>query len=209
MTQRHKYPRTPYLPWSPGASGDDTYLVDTSAFIGREVVVSEKYDGENTTLYSDGLHARSIDSRHHPSRTWIKAFHATFAHDIPRGWRLCGENLYAQHSLQYEDLASYFVLFSVWDEQNVCLAWDEAEEWAERLGLELPQILFQGTWDEEKIRAITLDLEKQEGYVVRLATSFPYDAFGRSVAKWVRAGHVQTDEHWMHRAVVPNKLKEK
>lgn len=27
------------------------------------------------------------------------------------------------------------------------------------------------------------------------------------VGKWVRANHVQTDDHWMHQAVVPNKLK--
>jgi hypothetical protein len=26
------------------------------------------------------------------------------------------------------------------------------------------------------------------------------------VAKWVRTGHVQTDEHWMFSEVVPNRL---
>ncbi len=208
MTQRYKYPRTPHLPWSPGASGGDTYLVDTYAFGGREVIITEKYDGENTTLYSDGLHARSLNSKHHPSRTWIKALHARVAHDIPSGWRLCGENLYAQHSLHYEDLPSYFILFSVWDESNQCLTWDDTRRWAARLGLELPRVFYQGLWNEEVLKSVSLDPTKQEGYVVRLATSFSYGAFGRSVAKWVRASHVQTDEHWMHRAVVPNKLRE-
>jgi len=40
--------------------------------IGREVVVTEKMDGENTTMYCDNIHARSIDGRHHPSRDWVK-----------------------------------------------------------------------------------------------------------------------------------------
>lgn len=71
-----KYPRTPHLPWSPGASVDDVRLEGLDGFEGEEVVVTEKLDGENTTLYRDGLHARSMDSAHHPSRTWVKALHA-------------------------------------------------------------------------------------------------------------------------------------
>ena len=208
MTERFKYPRTPHLPWSPGASGDDTYLADTSVFAGHEVVVTEKYDGENTTLYSDHLHARSLDSKHHSSRTWVKALHASIAYEIPVGWRLCGENLYAQHSLAYTDLPSYFLLFSVWDGENRCLAWDDTADWADHLGLELPRVLYRGPWNETTLKDLGLDIDKQEGYVVRLAASFAYGAFGRSVAKWVRQDHVQTDQHWMHRAVKPNGLKE-
>lgn len=41
-------------------------------FLKGPVVITEKMDGENTTLYRDGLHARSLDSRHHPSRNWVK-----------------------------------------------------------------------------------------------------------------------------------------
>ena len=48
----------------------------------------------------------------------------------------------------------------------------------------------------------------REGYVVRLAGSFHYRAFRQSVAKYVRKNHVQTDDHWALREVVPNKLRE-
>jgi hypothetical protein len=104
MVNAIKYPRTPHLPWSPGASSDDVFLIDTQMFMGKSVVITEKMDGENTTLYPDHLHARSLDSRHHPSRTWVKQWHQTLAHDIPQGWRICGENLYAQHSVSYTQL---------------------------------------------------------------------------------------------------------
>lgn len=208
LTVRRKYPRTPHLPWSPGATPDDIHARDLSRFEGAEIVVTEKLDGENTTMYPDGLHARSLDSAHHPSRAWVKGLHGRIAHLIPAGWRLCGENCYAVHSLTYEGLPSYFFLFSVWDERNRCLSWAETEEWAALLELELPPILYRGPFSERRLRAITagLDLGRQEGIVVRLAAGFDHAQFGDSVAKWVRAGHVTTDEFWMSRPVVPNGL---
>lgn len=207
-THRVKYPRTLHLPWSPGATSDDKILNDTRAFEGREVIVTEKMDGENTTLYRDGMHARSLDSRHHPSRDWIKRLQGAMGWQIPEGWRVCGENLYAQHSIRYEQLRSYFYVFSVWDERRVCLSWDATCEWAELLGLEVVPVLYRGPWDEAAIEALgdTLDLTCQEGYVVRCADAFEASAFASSVAKWVRAHHVQTDTHWMHQAVVANGL---
>ena len=54
---RIKYPRTPHLPWSLGATNDDVKQRDLSHFVGKQVVVTEKMDGENTTLYNDYIHA--------------------------------------------------------------------------------------------------------------------------------------------------------
>jgi hypothetical protein len=203
---RYKYPRTPHLPWSPGASPDDLLLDSLDCFSGREVVITEKLDGENTTLYPEGLHARSIDSRHHPSRDWVKSLHGSIRHLISAGFRVCGENLYARHSIAYEGLRSYFYVFSIWNQDNLCLGWDETLEWSELLSLEVVPTLLRGRWDEAATRALALDFLRQEGYVVRTTAAFAYDDFGRHVAKWVRTGHVQTDEHWMFSEVVPNRL---
>ena len=204
--ERFKYPRTRHLPWSPGASHDDLIAEAVDAFVDRRVIVTEKMDGENTTLYRDHLHARSLDGRHHPSRDWIKGLHGRIAHEIPEGWRVCGENLYARHSIGYEALPSYFMLFSVWDAENRCLDWDSTVEWADLLGLATVPVLYDGEFDLAWLRALDLDLDRCEGYVVRLASSFAYAEFGESVAKWVRANHVQTDQHWMHQEVVPTGL---
>ncbi|MFC4638398.1 RNA ligase family protein [Deinococcus hohokamensis] len=207
MSTRTKYPRTPHLPWSPGASSDDTHMADLRAFEGREVVVTEKLDGENTTLYRDGLHARSLESRPHPSRAWVKGLQGRVGYRLPEGWRLCGENLYARHSLGYDDLESYFYLFSVWDGSNTCLGWDDTLQWARDLDLPTPPELYRGRWDERRLRQLSPDEERTEGYVVRTTATFAYSDFSRHVAKWVRAGHVQTDTHWMHGQVVPNRLR--
>ncbi|MFJ4739974.1 RNA ligase family protein [Streptomyces sp. NPDC088775] len=205
---RTHYPRTAHLPWSPGATSDDVRIADLAALTGREVVVTEKLDGENTTLYADGLHARSLDSAHHPSRGWVKALQGRIGARVPDGWRVCGENLFARHSIPYEDLESFFYGFSVWDGER-CLGWDRTVEFLRDLGIPVPPVLWRGVFDaraEKALRALKPDTGRQEGYVVRPADGFGAADFGRLVAKWVRPGHVQTDTHWMHSAVVPNGL---
>src|SRR5690349_14251690 len=131
---RVHYPRTAHLPWSPGVSSNDLRAGGVSGLVGREVVVTEKLDGENTTLYSDGLHARSLDSAHHPSRAWVKRLQARVGGAIPAGWRVCGENLFARHSIAYEELRSWFYGFSVWDGDR-CLGWDETVRFLRRIGV--------------------------------------------------------------------------
>ena len=210
FSQRYKYPRTPHLSFSPGVSSDDLQLDRHKLFTNCQIVVTEKLDGENTTLYADYIHARSIDSRHHPSRAWVKALQASICNDIPQGWRICGENLYARHSIAYNNLTSYFYLFAIWNQDNYCLSWDRTQEWAEILGLELPKIMYQGIWNEAAIKAIACNLDRDicEGFVVRKIEQFHYDDFAQNIAKWVRPHHVQTNEHWMYKEVVPNQLKE-
>ena len=205
---RTHYPRTPHLPWSPGAAADDVRAAGTGGLRGREVVVTEKLDGENTTLYADGLHARSLDSAHHPSRTWVKALQGRIGPRIPAGWRVCGENVHARHSLAYDDLDSWFYGFSVWDAAGRCLDWDRTAGFLRRLGVPVPRVLWRGEYDERALRALTArwDTARYEGYVVRTVEGFDGGRFPERVAKWVRPGHVQTGTHWMHAAVVPNGL---
>jgi ATP-dependent RNA circularization protein (DNA/RNA ligase family) len=203
-----KYPRTFHLPWSEGATDDDKRLKKIDHFSGKEVIVTEKLDGENCTMYHDHLHARSIDSKDHPSRHWVKMLHATISHDIPQNWRLCGENMYAKHSIYYEQLTSYYYLFSIWNEQNQCLSWDETIEWAQLFQTPTAPVLYRGLFDEKKIKSLFSKRSvfggEQEGYVVRLADSFHYDNFKHSVGKFVRKNHVQTDQHWLNQSIIPN-----
>lgn len=204
---RVKYPRTPHLPWSSGNTDDDVMLANVKHFEGKEVVVTEKLDGENISMYSDYMHARSLNNRPHVSREWVKKLHASISYSIPAGWRLCGENVYARHSIAYENLESYFYLFSIWNEQNICLSWSETLEWAGLLGLKTPREFYRGTWNEKLISQLSIDTKSCEGYVVRTTESFYYNSFKDHVAKWVRKEHVApNDDHWMNKEVIPNTL---
>lgn len=212
-TRYIKYPRTYHLPWSPGTNSEDRILKNIDNFIGKEVIVTEKMDGENTTLYKDNIHARSISSDNHLSRDWVKAFHSEISYDIPDGWRFCGENLYAQHSIRYFGLKSYFLLFNIWSEDNNCLSWSDTVEWAHLLGIKVVPVLYKGLFDIDLIRSkekLTrtggLNLQNSEGYVVRLADSFSFSQFRNSVAKFVRKNHVQTSQHWKNQPIIKNEL---
>lgn len=206
-----KYPRTFHLPFSLGRTEDDRTLKDCSQFEGRDVVITEKLDGENTTGYYDGyIHARSLDSNNHPSRNWVKNYLAGVLHELPHGWRICGENLYAKHSIAYSGLKSYFRPFSIWNDRNECLSWRESLEWFELLNLVPVPVLYNGPWMEDFARsvgeAVEKDSDKHEGFVVRVADKFNYGQFSKSIAKFVRKNHVQTSKHWIKTQIVVNEL---
>ncbi len=200
---------------SPGSTSDDKMHSEVeSLFGGREVVVTEKLDGENSTLYPDGYsHARSLDSKAHKSRDWVRKLAGRIGQEgLPDNLRLCGENLYARHSIAYNALQSFFMVFGIY-EDDVCLSWDETQDWVQLLNLDHVPVLYRGPWDEVKVRACWTGNstaspgDEQEGYVVRLADRFKMEDFATSVAKMVRQNHVQTADHWMHQEIVPNKLR--
>ncbi len=207
-----KYPRSYHLPWSAGMNDDDKMMLGIEAFEGQRVIVTEKLDGENTSMYTDHIHARAIDSVNHESRNWVKNFWSSFRYDIPLDWRVCGENLYAEHSIQYKELDSYFYGFSIWDDRNECLSWDETLEWFAILHPDIQNVpvLYDGIFDQDLITSLWDESKynESEGYVVRLAERFPMSAFRTSVGKFVRKNHVNTVKHWMHgRRMVVNSLK--
>ncbi|MCB1712119.1 MAG: RNA ligase family protein [Candidatus Riesia sp.] len=208
FTEYVKYPRTFHAPWSPGCTSDDKKHPNMKQFVGKRVIVTEKLDGENSSLYNDKYHARSIDTDNHLSRSWIRQFHASIKYDIPKGYRICGENLFAKHSIEYNNLLSYFYGFSIWNEQNICLSWDDTMEWFSLLGITPVPILYDGIYDENLIKLLWNETkhDTMEGYVIRVAESFSYNSFINNVAKFVRTNHVQTDNHWKHDVLIQNKL---
>lgn len=208
MSELHKYPRTFHLPQSLGKTSDDKTLKDTSHFYNKNVVITEKMDGENTSIYTNTFHARSLDSRHHNSRDWVARLQSTIGYKIPVGWRICGENLYAKHSIKYQNLPTYFLAFSVWNENNICLNWNDTLDVLKELSLMHPPVLYHGIYSDDIVVDLIqqLDMDKQEGFVVRLSEDFKYENFESSVAKFVRKNHVQTDSHWMRQKIEINGL---
>jgi len=205
-----KYPSTWHLPWSENYKDTtDRVLDNADHFEGKSVVITEKMDGENTTMYgvTGKCHARSLDSAYHESRSDVRRIAGEVAHTIPKGWRVCGENMFAKHSIYYDKLDALFLVFSVWDDKNVCLSWDETQEFCDERGLKTVPVLYRGTWTNNMHNEIELDECCQEGYVLRLDRSFPFKDFGRSLAKYVRKNHVQTSTHWMKEAIVKNKVR--
>ena len=204
-----KYGRTFHLPISPGASSDDKIMASLEGLMVEDLVITEKIDGENTTIHAGGSHARSPDSRYHPSRDWLKAFAAGVSPYLAAEERIVGENLYTRHSIAYDALPSYFLGFS-WIVGDEIQSWDSTQARFEELGVQPVPMLYRGPYRTGVFDdlAQTLDLTRQEGFVARIATSFAEADMPRRVGKYVRAGHVQSDIHWTKAELVPNRLRE-
>ena len=204
-----KYPRTLHVPWSKSIQNDDRIMSSTEKWNGINVVVSEKMDGENTTMYRNYIHARSTDSSNHQSRSWVKSFWSSIKHEIPEGWRICGENCYAIHSIEYKELENYFLGFSIWNDKQECLSWNDTKEWFELLGITSVPVLYCGKYDEKKIQELWNANKNlhHEGYVIRPENLFSFMNFSQMVGKFVRPNHVQTDKHWTRKIIIPNSIK--
>ncbi|KIY95355.1 hypothetical protein MNEG_12607 [Monoraphidium neglectum] len=207
------YPSTPHLPSSPQVAADDTQLdaAGCSDLLNVEVVVTEKLDGGNCCIHQGAVYART--HKHpatHPSFGPIKVLAAAQLADVPPHHALFGENMSAVHSIAYRELPARFFLFAIWDTSTqVWLSWDDVEGWAQRLGLHTAPVVARGVFRslEELAASLSASMAEpsaadstgatpKEGFVVRTAAAIPGALFPRSVAKYVRAGHVQTDGTW-------------
>ncbi|WP_230981764.1 RNA ligase family protein [Ruegeria pomeroyi] len=188
---------------------DDKILRDLSVLTAAtEVVFTEKMDGENTTIYQGGCHARSPDSGYHASRDWMKAFAAVISPSLAENERIVGEYLFARHSVAYDNLNSYFLGFA-WIVDGTVKTWDSTVERFNILGIQPVSVLHRGSFSDAAVNAVLadLDLSKQEGFVVRTTSEFSETNMGTCMAKYVRADHVQSETHWMNAEITRNGLK--
>jgi hypothetical protein len=211
------YNRTFHFPFSPGATNDDKIATSMERLIEVPIVITEKIDGSCASLESDGCYARTHSGPPtHASFDLFKSLHASVKHLIPAGYQLFGENCFAKHSIAYNELPGYFLLFAV-KADGMWLSWADVERWAATIGV--PTVPLLGKHDpscEAELVQIVQDEMKEpsrcgglrEGVVARVASEFVDADFGLCVLKAVRAGHVQTDVHWKHQQIVKNKLKE-
>jgi hypothetical protein len=199
-----KYSRTWHLPYSEKCTADDKKHKDERHHEGNDVVITVKLDGENSNLYTDTYHARSLDSQiDSEDRRWLEAFRMTrVAGRIADTERIIGENLFYRHTCRYEKLNSLFYAFSMWD-GDVCLPWDDTTAKLAELGIEHAPVIYRGVYNKEKIlksfsEYVQSSDDDVEGFVVRNTFAFNYIAFKTNVSKFVRKDFQVGDKHWRH-----------
>lgn len=214
-----KYNRTFHLPNSKGGTSDDKRMSDVSYLLNKPLIITEKIDGQNFSYEYENCYARTHSNiPNHPSCDWAKAYHGKVKYLIPKGYQIFLENSFALHSIKYNSLPSYCLIFNIRDlNKNIWLSWEEVEMWAEELKLPTVPVIGEFIFSSEKeLVEITNKLavqpslvggEDREGIVVRIKDQFDDKDFSKCVAKWVRVGHVVTDEHWKNKQIIKNKLK--
>ena len=198
-----KYPRTYHFPCSEGVVNDDKVQPHWHGLLSRELVVTEKLDGENTCIKESGVYARSHGAVNR--NPWAKNMWPIWER-VGRSLgdlHIFGENLFAIHSIEYERLEHHFFVFAI-REQDTWLPWDTVTEYASVLELPVAPVVQRGIFTEKALLKTILEKQQSgsafggtsEGVVCRNAGSFPETAFFSNVLKYVRKNHVQTDEHW-------------
>jgi RNA ligase len=216
MSISRKYGRTYHYPFSPGTTSDDRIKYDywEDLCLLESVLHTEKLDGENNCLSKYGVFARSHAAP--TTSAWtsnIREKWAQLKNDLG-DYEIFGENLYAIHSIAYPLIEHFFYVFGV-RELDKWLSWEETAFIAAAFDLPTVPIIQQVNdfTDKKAFETDILSIVKQEsafqsidmqtkaicsmeGIVTR--NKFEYDVanFQNNVFKYVRKGHVKTDEHW-------------
>jgi hypothetical protein len=216
MAISQKYGRTYHYPFSPGTTSDDrikhNYWGNVSAI--KELVHTEKLDGENNCLSQYGVFARSHAAP--TTSAWtvtLRNYWESIKNDLGN-LEVFLENLYAVHSLEYRKLDHHFFVFGI-REDDRWLSWEETKFYAAMLDLPtVPEIkivkqpIVQTDFEKDILEIVkghgafepcdihTGNAATMEGVVSRNVEGYAVSDFANNVFKYVRKGHVKTDQHW-------------
>ncbi|MGN7821209.1 RNA ligase family protein [Chitinophaga sp. 22536] len=216
MAISQKYGRTYHYPFSPGTTSDDRIQHDYWDWLVNipQLIHTEKLDGENNCLSRHGVFARShVAPTTSPWTESIRRYWQSIKNDLG-DLEIFLENLYAVHSIEYKNLDHHFYVFGV-REHDRWLSWEETCFYASML--DLPVVPVAGVITPPAVRqdferdtlaltggrgafdphdAFTGEPTVMEGIVSRNAAGYPVSEFSHNVFKYVRKGHVKTDQHW-------------
>lgn len=229
MTEFFRFPQIPHIAWLPeGEPRIDKVLSsqEMAAFLQADLVVEEKLDGANLgfSLSSEGnLHVQNrgqylnkpyaVQFARLPD--WI-SLHGDRLRDVLlqhslKGLMLFGEWCAARHSLDYDQLPDWFLLFDVYD-RGESRFWSvkRRDALATALGQATVPLLAQGRFTLPQLTSLISSRQSQfrkgplEGVVIRRDSPDWCDMR----AKLVRADFTQgINEHWSRRNLQWNRIR--
>ena len=217
-----KFPRTPHVVWlGESAPRGDKLMAAAEAgeWLRRPMSVEEKVDGANLGL-SRGADGRlRAQSRGHyldpwaagqwkPLWRWLAQREARLRSAIAPSTIAFGEWCYAEHSVFYDSLPDWFLLFDVYDRREGRF-WSRVrrDEWARGAGLSTVPLVATGTFGLAGLRKLLvrsrLGSAPAEGVYLR----WDDREWLVARAKIVRPGWIMaSDEHWSSGPLKTNRL---
>ncbi|WP_076997525.1 RNA ligase family protein [Variovorax sp. KK3] len=219
-----RFPHTPHLMWlGEGAPRHDKVLSgpEAKALLAGDVVVEEKIDGANLGFSLDRAGQLRAQNRGQYLQMpyggqFSKLLHWSAVHSdalvtaLPPGWIAFGEWCAAKHSLTYDRLPDWWLLFDLYDSSNQKFQSTSARAaFAKNAGIATVAELFRGQIKLHELRALLLETPSRyragpiEGLIVRREDSGATTAR----AKLVRPDFTQAIErHWRSRRIEWNSL---
>lgn len=220
----HKFPSTPHLAWL-GGSGvrDDKVLTpsEVAAFLSGPVIVEEKVDGANLGISLDRAGQMHFQNRGNwldgkltgqweRLRGWAAEHEARIVDVLPKDQILFGEWCYAMHSIRYDRLPDWFLVFDVFNRKDRRF-WSAARRDALAAAARLATVpkVSSGVFTQTELLAMldgpsALGGGPREGLYLR-----------REEGKWLldRAKIVRPDftqaisKHWSRKSLVLNAIR--
>jgi hypothetical protein len=225
MSSFFRFPHTPHLTWlGPGTPRDDKVLArdEAAALLAGEIVVEEKLDGanlgfslaENGTLQFQNrgqyLH-RPFAGQFQRLLGWTAVHEQALRRNLSPGLIMFGEWCAARHSVAYDRLPDWLIVFDVYDRiEQRFFSTPRRDVLAKRLGVSVVRAVSQG---RTTLAALTKRLSVEpsryragpiEGFVIRKETS----DWLLARTKLVHPEFVQgIGEHWRRRRIEWNRVE--
>jgi len=220
-----RFPHTPHLMWlGEDPPRDDKVLstAEATSLLASDVVVEEKVDGANLGFSSDEtghVHAQnrgqyvqlSNSGQFSKLSQWRAVHDDALVGNLEPGWIAFGEWCAARHSLDYDLLPDWWLLFDVYDRQHqMFLSTNARDVFARKAGLATVAELFRGRITLHALQMLLMNTPSRyrvgplEGIVVRSESAGTL----RARAKLVRPDFTQAiDQHWRNRHLEWNRLE--
>ena len=224
MSEFFRFPHTPHIAWlAPGSPRDDKVLSQEEAekLLAGEVVIEEKLDGANLgfSIGPDGnLRAQNRGQYLQPPFAgqfaqlgkWMDAHQDRLFDVLTESLMVFGEWCAARHSLAYDQLPDWWLMFDVYDcEVQRFWSTSRRNELAAVLGVAVVPCLYRGCVTLTQLTKGTFDEVSRyrqgdaEGMIVRRENAM----WLQQRAKLVRPNFTQAiTKHWRNRVKEWNRI---
>ena len=225
MSDFFRFPHTPHIDWlGEGMPRDDKVLdeAEIASLLAQPLRVEEKLDGAHLgiSLRDNGeLRAQNrgqyllepFAGQFSRLNSWLAQHRYALTDHLSSDVIVFGEWCAARHSLDYDNLPDWFVVFDVYD-RSAQKFWSCARRnaLAETLGLAVVPTLYEGTATVDELKNLLGSASSQyrqgtpEGIVMRQDSA----QWCEARAKLVRADFAQSiEEHWRSRAIEWNDVR--
>ena len=225
MSDFFRFPHTPHIDWlGEGMPRDDKVLNDAevASILAHPLRVEEKLDGANL-----GISIRDNGELRGQNRgqyllepyagqfsrltSWLAQNRYALSDNLTSNEIVFGEWCAARHSLDYDNLPDWFVVFDVYDRtEQKFWSCERRNALAAQLGLAVVPTLYQGhtTLDELKTLLSSASSQYREGTPEGVVMRHDSELWCEARAKLVRADFAQSiEEHWRSRAIEWNDVR--
>lgn len=221
-----RFPHTPHIAWlGEGNPRDDKVLsaAEVKELLAAEVVIEEKVDGANTGISLDEKDYLQVQNRGQyltqpcsgqfsRLNAWLGQYQEMLQGELNHSLILFGEWCAARHSLSYDALPDWFLLFDVYDRSSAKF-WSTTRRnaLAGKMGLKTVKEIKRAHIDIDSLKHLVLQNKSyyRQGAVEGVVVRSEKNGWTERRAKLVHPDFTQTiDEHWRKRPIEWNRLKD-